>query len=121
MNIMMECDVTTHCVNIYCHVRKGTGKGVSLRSDSVVVDIRAIKTVVDDRQDPQVSTSLMAMVDSDGNIVVRDEVDDVEDFRIYAFVDDEPPPVIDDGSGGSGADPMGLGGMGGGLFDDEDE
>ena len=106
-------------------------KGFSFQSDAVVVDMDHTLTIKDDPRDPktppQLTTSTIAMFDSEGNLVVADEVDDAAQFHLYAFVDDIPPPVYDDGSksGSTFGDPSGAGGMdpfgGGDMFNEENE
>lgn len=104
-------------------------KGFTFQSNAVVVDMDHTIVIKDDPRDqktpPQYTTNTMAFLDAEGNLVVADEVEDASQYHIYAFVDDIPPPVYDDGSDGSGSfgDPGGegmdpFGGAFGGMEDE---
>ena len=91
-------------------------KDYSFRSNAVVVDMTVAEALTNEREDPQVAPTAIALTDAKGNIIVRDEVEDLELFRIYAFVDDEPPPVVEGGGGAAEGDGE-MGGMEGMGFD----
>jgi hypothetical protein len=93
-------------------------KDYPYRSDSIVVDIRGGEQV-GDREDPQVAPTQIAAVDAFGNLIVRDEVADIENFRIFAFVEDKPQTRAGGMGGMGGGDMPGMPGMpgipGGGM------
>ncbi|MBM4000669.1 MAG: hypothetical protein FJ297_14220 [Planctomycetes bacterium] len=105
-------------------------KDYDLRANSVLVDVRGGETVGGEKSDPLLAPNECVFLDSEGNIVVRNEIADLDAYRRYAFVEDEPSS--DMGSGGmpgmggpgepggmggpGGMMPSGPGGMPGGMF-----
>jgi hypothetical protein len=82
------------------------------RGKAVVADLRGGLVVGGESLEPVLSPAEFAVVDAEGNLVVRHEFDDIQRYRRYAFVEDEPASTA--GAGG-GYDMMMPGGTPGGM------
>lgn len=86
------------------------------KTDAIVVDVRPAEPIRDgekkatEKKEPPASAGEILILDGDGRFVVRNELDDVEDYRRLLFVGEEKP---------AGAAAGGMGGIpgmpGGGL------
>jgi len=86
--------------------------------DAMVLDIQGGERLPrGDRDDPLTAPSRMLLVDRDGNLIVRDEVEDMVDYRQLMIIEEDIPGANPNGGGGlmeGGGIPMDP--MGGGLL-----
>lgn len=85
------------------------------QTNAVVVDLRPAEPLRDgdkrpgERKEPLLSAGEVLLVDSAGNLIVRNELDDTEDYRKYMFVGEEQPAGGSSGGlPGGGMAPPGM-------------
>ncbi|MFM9069664.1 MAG: hypothetical protein ACKOUR_20370, partial [Planctomycetota bacterium] len=89
------------------------------KTNAIVVDLRPGEPVRDgakkpgEKREPPASAGEILIIDGDGKFVVRNELDDLEDFRRLSFTD-ELTGAADAGAGGMMPGMPGMPGMGGG-------
>jgi len=91
-------------------------------TNAIVVDLRASEPIRDgdkkpgEKKEQLLSAGEILLVDQQGNLIVRNELDDIEDYRKYMFVDEDKPAM----GGGAGGDSPGMPGMPGMMGDLDD-
>ena len=88
-------------------------KGYDVATNTVILDYRGGEKIGGDRDAPIVAPTQMLMLTPTGELIVRDEVDDADDYRWLTRMD-ENRSSDKNSSGGLGGGGLGGGGLGGG-------
>jgi hypothetical protein len=74
-----------------------------ITTNAVVVDIRGGETLPTKGKDPMSAPGEFLLLDPDGTLIVRNELDDLDDYRDTLFIEDQPPMPSLTGQEGYGA------------------